>query len=61
MNYEVEAYVGELHELRSRANAVIQKLTQEISYLKAENRKLTTLVQEIFDQTDGCGGVHNME
>lgn len=61
MNHEVESYVGELHELRSRANAVIQKLTKEISYLKAENRRLTMLVQEIFDQTGQCDGVYNME
>jgi hypothetical protein len=61
VNHEVESYVGELHELRSRANAVIQKLTKEISHLKSENRRLTLLVQEIFDQADGCGGVHNME
>jgi SMC interacting uncharacterized protein involved in chromosome segregation len=61
VNHEVESYVGELHELRSRANSVIQKLTKEIAHLKEENRRLTMLVQEIFDQTGECGGVHNME
>lgn len=61
MNYEVESYAGELRQLRARANEVIQKLAKEISHLKAENRRLTDLVQEIFDQTGECGGVHNME
>lgn len=51
----------ELTTLRNRANNIIDKLSKEISKLKQENRRLSLLLQEAFENSGECGGIHNMD
>jgi cell fate (sporulation/competence/biofilm development) regulator YlbF (YheA/YmcA/DUF963 family) len=59
VNHQVESHVGEIREL----NAAIDKLNREIVHLKAENKRLIELLQEI--NIDDCFsdevGIHNMQ